>query len=92
MLRDHPGGVVLLVINTDRTASQELEVPVQSERYTLTAEELTDGGVQLNGRALKLGANDALPELNGEPTPPGRLVFASVSITFLALPDTQNRS
>jgi heparanase 1 len=29
-LRDKPGGVVLLVINSDRTASQELTVPVPS--------------------------------------------------------------
>lgn len=35
-LRDTPGGVALLAINTDRNASQTLDVSVPSERYTLT--------------------------------------------------------
>ena len=39
-LRGHPGGVALLVINTDRTAAQELAIPLLSNRYTLTANNL----------------------------------------------------
>ena len=51
----------MLAINADRTASQELDVPVKSERYTLTANDLLDNKVDLNGRQLALGDNDALP-------------------------------
>jgi hypothetical protein len=91
-LRDHPSGMALLVINSDRAASQELEIPVQSDRYTLTARELTSSSVQLNGRNLELRAEDALPSLQGEPTPPGKLLFAPASITFLALTDAKNSS
>jgi hypothetical protein len=64
-LRNHPGGVTLLVINADAKVVQSLTVPTASERFTLTAQELTDKQVQLNGINLKLGADDALPELKG---------------------------
>ena len=89
-LRGTPGGVALLVINTDREASQTLDLGTAAERYTLSARDLLDTQVQLNGRELALGANDALPELTGEPTDPGRLSFAPASITFLAIPAAHN--
>jgi hypothetical protein len=91
-LPDAPGGVTLLVINADRTASQSLEVPASSERYTLTAKDLMDTQVELNGNELKLGTGDALPPLTGVPTQAGRVVFAPVSITFLAIPTANNMS
>jgi len=89
-LRDHPGGVALLAINADRVEAHSLEVPTASERYTLMARDLTDKQVQLNGADLKLGADDALPELQGAPTPSGKITFAPASITFLALPEAHN--
>jgi heparanase len=82
--------VALLAINPDRTASQAFEIPIRSERYTLTAKALTDGRIQLNGRELDMGAGDQLPELRGEPVPPGQLVFPPVSIIFLALLEVNN--
>jgi hypothetical protein len=91
-LRDQPGGVALLVINTDRAASRELAVPVRSDRYTVTAKNLQDHDVLLNGIALTVGADGAVPRLAGVATPAGTLVFAPVSITFLAVPDAQNGS
>ena len=91
-LRDHPGGVALLAINADRAEAHSLEVPTASERYTLTARDLTDKQVQLNGSDLKLGADDAFPELKGAPTPSGKITFAPASITFLALPEAHNAS
>jgi len=89
-LRDHPGGVALLAINADRAEAHSLEVPTASERYTLTAKDLTDKQAQLNGSDLKLGADDALPELKGAPTPSGKITFAPASIVFLALPEAHN--
>jgi hypothetical protein len=91
-LRNHPGGVALLVINTDTKQGQSLTVPATSERYTLTAHELTDKLVQLNGVDLKLTADDALPELKGAATKSGEVQFSPASITFLAIPKADNAS
>jgi len=89
-LRGHPGGVALLAINTGRAASQSLDLPTASDRYTLTARNPEDTRVDLNGNELKLGAGDELPRLAGVPTPPGRVTFAPASITFLAIPNADN--
>ncbi len=91
-LRNHPGGVALLVINADQTASQSIGVPAASERYTLTAQDLQDRHVKLNGIELQLGAGDSLPELNGLATRAGQVTFAPASITFLAIPKAHNAS
>ena len=91
-LRNHPGGVALLALNISKTGEQAIQVPTASERYDLTARELTDRVVFLNGSELKLGAGDALPELHGAATHAGKLTFAPASITFLAFPNAQNAS
>jgi hypothetical protein len=91
-LRDRRGGVALLVINADQNASQAIRVPTASERYTLTAQDLKDRHVQLNGVELQLGAGDALPELKGTATHSGQVTFAPASITFLAIPKAHNAS
>jgi hypothetical protein len=91
-MRNQPGGTALLVINADTTKAQSLVFPVASERYTLTAQNLQDTNVQLNGKELELGADDTLPELKGIATHSGALVFAPSSITFLALPKAHNPS
>ncbi len=91
-LRNHPGGVALLVINAGLNASQSLDIPSTSERYTLTAEQLQDSHVLLNEVELQLGANDVLPVLRGVSTHSGALAFAPASITFLALPRAHNAS
>jgi hypothetical protein len=89
-LRHQPGGVALLAINADRTASQELDVPSASERFTLTAKELMDNKVELNGSELKLARNGDLPQLTGKPQSAGHVVFAPASITFLAIANAGN--
>jgi hypothetical protein len=91
-LRNQPGGVALLAINADRTVSQELDVPTASERYTLTAKELMDNKVELNGRELKPRSNGDLPQLTGKPQSSGHVTFAPASITFLAIPNAGNPS
>jgi hypothetical protein len=89
-LRNQPGGVALLAINADRTASQELDVPTASERYTLTAKELLDNKVELNGIELKPSGDGDLPQLTGKPQAAGHVKFAPASITFLAIPNAGN--
>jgi hypothetical protein len=91
-LRNHPGGVALLAINADRTATQTLTLPIAAERYTLTAHDLTETRVQLNGVDLELGAGDTLPSLKGEAAKQGPITLAPESITFLAFPKAANAS
>lgn len=91
-LRDKPGGVALLAINADKTASHSLEIPTGGDRYSLTAPELESQTVELNGSELKLGNGDTLPGLKGKSIGAGRVTFAPASITFLALPKANNAS
>jgi len=91
-LKGKPGGVTLLVVNADRNAAQELTVSTPSERYTMTENNLQSTRVDLNGSELKLGVNDALPQLAGAPAHAGKIAFAPASITFLAIPTANNAS
>ena len=63
-----------------------------SQRYTLTAENLEDTRVQLNGTALELDAEDALPKMMGIGTAAGPITFAPASITFLGFEKAENAS
>jgi len=89
-LRGQPGGVALLAINTDRSASQSLDLAEAAERYTLTAASLDATSIQLNGSRLKLGEDDAMPSLTGISTGSGHLTFPPSTITFLAIPNANN--
>jgi hypothetical protein len=88
----HPGGVTLLAINADRTDSYRLEVPLESSRYTLTARELTDTAIELNGSELKLNSGSDVPSLAGASTPAGEVTLTPASITFLSMPGAKNSS
>jgi hypothetical protein len=83
--RDAPGGVTLLVINTDRIASRSMMLSRASERYTLDATSLRSTMVQLNGTTLALDDRDELPPVEGLPTAAGTLTFAPATITFLTI-------
>jgi heparanase 1 len=89
-LAGHPGGVAILAINASREASQVLAFPIASSRYTLTAKNLQDKTVLLNGAELRLSASDDLPALEGTATPAGPVTLAPASITFLAVPKAHN--
>jgi len=90
--RNHAGGVTLLAINAEKTATKSIALPVAAERYTLTAAELMGTAVDLNGNALRLGADDALPEIKGIAEKPGTITLAPASITFLTFPEANNAS
>ena len=87
-----PGGVAIMALNTDRRRSARIGMPMPARRYTLTAASPTDEAVSLNGSPLRLGCDDALPEMAGEATRPGALSLAPASITFLAVPGANNRA
>ena len=84
------GAVALLAINTDRTTAATLQLPVTSERYTLSADDLQSAGVKLNGTALELGANDDLPRLAAVTSPPGSIEIGPATITFLTVGEAKN--
>lgn len=88
-LRGTPGGVAVLAINNNRTQPTSITMPLEAERYALTAS-LEATSVQLNGRDLRLGGNDELPELRGQPIPAGPVELAPASIMFLAIPSAGN--
>jgi hypothetical protein len=88
--RGAPGGVALLVINTDRNAPHSLTMANASERYTLDAASLQDTTVRLNGNALALWSEDRVPRITGVPASVGILTMAPATITFLAVPAAAN--
>jgi heparanase 1 len=84
-----PGGVSLLVINTDR-APQALRLSTASVRYTLDAVGLSDSVARLNGNTLMLNDRNELPDLAGAPTIAETVTFEPATITFLAIPGAAN--
>jgi heparanase 1 len=91
-LRNHPGGVAFLIINADEQQVHQITLVPEAERYTLTAKQLQDRAVQLNGKTLQLNSDGDVPESVGQPTRSGRISFAPESITFLAIPNAKNSS
>jgi heparanase 1 len=89
-LQNHPGGVTLLVINADRQQVYEITLPSDAERYTLTAKQLQDTSVQLNGKTLQLNRDGDMPQFLGQPTRAGHISFAPTSITFLEIANADN--
>lgn len=88
--RGTPGGVALLVINTDRNAPHSLVLPAASTRFTLDAVSLQDTDVRLNGHTLALDARGDLPAIAGAATTASKVRFERATITFLAIPGAGN--
>jgi heparanase len=84
-----PGGVTLLVINNSRTETA-VEMSLESKRYTLSAEPLQNGDVELNGATLKVEDSGDLPAIEGAATAAGSVSFAPRTITFLAIERSGN--
>ena len=91
-LRDKPGGVSLLVINTDREAPRTLTLPVESMRYTLDAADPSGTAIRLNGKALQLDASNRLPAIEPASVTAGIVTFEPATITFLAMPAAANKA
>jgi heparanase 1 len=83
-LKGHEGGITFLVINTNKQ-STSFAIPSNAEQYTLTSEELQGKTVQLNMQELKLGSDDQLPVLKGNPLKPGSVTLPPTSISFFAI-------
>jgi len=89
-LQNRPGGVTLLVINADPRQVHEITLPSDAERYTLTAKQLQDKSVQLNGKTLQLNRDGDVPQFLGQSARAGHISFAPTSITFLEIANAAN--
>jgi hypothetical protein len=89
-LKEHPGGVALLAINTSGTQPRSINLPIGGELSSLTADKLESPSVKLNGQTLRLAANDELPALHGSPLKAGATTLPPASITFLSLTTANN--
>jgi hypothetical protein len=89
-LKGKPGGVALLLLNTDKGAAQTVALSTAAERYTLESADLLSRRADLNGTELKVGANDALPSLAPVEARAGSLALPPATITFLAIPSAAN--
>ncbi len=89
-LKGRPGGVTLLVINADRQRNFHLNVPTGAERYTLTAKQLENTKVELNGKPLQLTSGGDLPQFEGESVKVGKVSFTPTSITYLTIQNAGN--
>jgi heparanase len=89
-LREHPDGVTLLTINTGRTQSPSITLPMADNRYSLAADALERTTVKLNGEARKLGPNDGLPPVRGAAAQAATFTLEPASITFLTFAAAHN--
>ena len=89
-LQNRPGGVTLLVINANRQRVHEITLPSEAERYTLTANQLRDTSIELNGKTLQLNRDGDVQQFLGQSTRAGHISFGPTSITFLAIATADN--
>jgi hypothetical protein len=91
-MRNSPGGVTLLAINNSHATTSTLQLAKASQRYTLSADTLQSSQIKLNGRVLKLEANDSLPSMEGIVARAGAVRLPPATITFLTLLDAANKA
>lgn len=89
--RDVQGGVAVLAINL-QDAPAVINVPKNSERYTLSAETLQSRTVLLNGTALSLSKDDALPAIVPVYAKAGAVTLPAHTVSFVTLPAANNPS
>ncbi len=83
--KDGKDGYVYLIINNSEESTL-VDLPSEAVRYTLTGNgKMRSRTMLLNGRELKLGEGDALPELTGAYESAGTIKLAPGSCTFLVL-------
>jgi hypothetical protein len=92
-LSGRPGGVAVLLLNTDKAAAQTVALPSAAERYTLSTPDLSSRRADLNGAELRLEADAmALPALKAVSVGAGPLTLPPATITFLAFPAASNQA
>uniref|UniRef100_UPI003752AFFD hypothetical protein n=1 Tax=Emticicia sp. TaxID=1930953 RepID=UPI003752AFFD len=81
-LKNKSEGRSVLILNTNKTATT-VNIPSEAKQYLMTADELLSKKVSLNGKELKLAANDELPSIKGISVKKGSVELPAYSIMFL---------
>jgi heparanase len=89
-LRGISGGVAVLAINTDPDAAHEIALPLQADRYTLTAQDALGRRMDLNGSELKLTPAGDLPAIVAVRAASGVQRLPPTSISFFAVSQADN--
>jgi hypothetical protein len=89
-LKGRPGGVGLVAINLNRTATAAVRLDRPSLEFALTADFLESDKVELNGRTLSVLSGDRLPQLSGRSAKSGLKSLPPTSIAFFAIPSANN--
>jgi hypothetical protein len=84
------GGVTVLALNTDTAHEQQITLPRDAERYTLTAPDLTGDKVLLNGGELKAASDGSVAPLQGAHAGAGTLKLEPASVTFFVISSAHN--
>lgn len=80
-MKGHEGDISILIINTNKQPTT-VNISTNAQQYTLTSKELQGTMVLLNGRELKLTADDQLPLVNGQDVKAGNVALPALSISF----------
>ena len=91
-MRDSPGGVTVVVLNTSKDEVQTINTPVAAQQYMLTSALLFSSTAMLNGTELKVGVDGSLPEMKAVDVKKGEVKLRPLSITFLTMPSARNRT
>jgi hypothetical protein len=83
--KDGEKGYTYILINNSETSSTMVDIPANSVRYTLSAEELRSKEMMLNGKVLDLVGEYGLPELQGVLESPGALELKPLTVTFIVV-------
>ncbi len=89
--RGTPGGVTLLAVNANDT-SAAIDVPMDAQRFSMTASALDSKQILMNGEPLALGRGNTLPSIAPAISPKGSTQLAPHSITFFTVAGANNPS
>lgn len=81
--KDGKKGYVYVLINNSTTDSTLVEVPCESECYTLSAETLRSQKILLNNNEIALTEEGTFPELKGISLAAGTIELKPATVTFL---------
>jgi len=84
------GGVTLLALNTDSANPHSITLPLDADRYTLTAPELTGEKVLLNGVELKAESDGSIEPLKAVRASAGVVPLEPASINFFVISSAHN--
>jgi hypothetical protein len=91
-MKGSPGGVTLLLLNTDTKQERSVTIGNNADRYLLIADTLSSSRVSLNGSELQTKPDGSIPLIEGRHVAPGTIHLGPASITFLTIPSAGNKS